>query len=368
MMILQHPWASRIRCVLALLLLDVEGIAQDEPRARAGDRPAVADGMIAEWSVRLAVPPVEVDGASSALGDGRSTGCLVARSGEKECVVAWLGDRVYLMDMVTGSASSGDFKDLVQVFAGQEGAMDVVCGDGLHKVNIESFPRSEQRRRAPNRFWIRDAAACDEGWILRSGPYLVVGPLDSEDPEWRDVVLRGLDCRAVAVGAGRGQWFLATQANGERGARCALECLNDGRRQAIDRSIPRPSAIVGDLASEGGRVLTVGRGWAVHTLQEGKWKKESVDSGYFCGAAWLQENEFVTWDHTSIAIWTRASTGSWSLSAEHHFKATVGGVAPRGPGLLVVCLRVSEGLEVVSVKRRSTPIVDLRDKSLPDPK
>lgn len=366
MSIRQHPWASRILCVLVLPLLGVDGVAQDAPRARAGDRPAVADGMIVEWSVKLTVPPVEVDPASSALGDGRSTGCLVARSGEKECVVAWLGDRVCLVDMVTRSVSSGDFKGLVQVFAGQEGALDIACSDGLYRATVEGFPKADLLRRAPNRFVVRAAARSDEGWLLMSAGSLVMGAIDTKDAHWQGVALRGLDCNAV--GSGRGRWFVTTAIVGGRDSFVALECLNDGKRQVIEQSIQTPSAIVGDVAWEGGRVLTVGPGWAVHTFHEGKWNRESAECGYRHGAAWLQEHEFVTWGHTSIAIWTRANTGSWSLSAEHHFKATVGGVAPRGPGLLVACLRVSEGLEVVSVKRRSTPIVDPREKSVPDPK
>lgn len=110
------------------------------------------------------------------------------------------------------------------------------------------------------------------------------------------------------------------------------------------------------------------RGDGQSELSINGWERVSAECDYCHGAAWLQKNECLTWGHTSIAIWTRASTGSWSLSAEHDFKATVGGLASRGPGLLVVCLRVSEGLEVMSVKRRNAPIVDHRGKAVPDPK
>jgi hypothetical protein len=364
-MMAQSGVSCRLVVVLALLVLSIEVCGQEQQGASGSGGPAQMGDMIVEWTVKFPVPPVEVSPTSSA-GDGRPFGCLMTKAGERDCLVAWLGDRVGVIDLTVRSIVHGDYRNLVDVAIGRDGSVFVACSDALRISSVRDFPGVDRSLPVPGGMVLTDFACSDHALMIVGGPggLLWERPYEIADVRWEKFVMPSVRCKSISPGCK--QLYLVNASDDFRDPWVDLECLRDGRRQIIDRRVRRPSAIVGDMASVDGRLLVTGFGWFVYVLRGGAWEKHEFDCGYCDGGAWLDDDQFLTWAGGSVSVWGPSVGGAWRLVASHRFKKPVCGVAMRSPVNLVVCLRDEDGLDVVGVKR---PVVSVGGpRSMAEPK
>ncbi len=363
-MIAECGVSCRLLVVLALLVLNIEVFGQEQQGASGSGGRAQTGDMIVEWTAKFPVPPVEVNPTSSA-GDGRPFGCLMTKAGEREYLVAWLGDRVGLMDLTTMSIVHGDYRNLVAVSIGRDGAVVVACSHDLRISSVKDFPGVDRSLPVPGGMVLSGLACSDHAWMMVGAPggLLWERPSEVVDVRWEKFVMPSVRCKAVSPGCE--QFYLVNGTDDFRDPWVDLECLRDGRRQIIDRRVRRPSAIVGDVASVDGRVLVTGVGWFVYVLRGGEWRKHEFDCGSCDGGAWLDDGQFLTWAGGAVSVWGPSVRGDWRLVASHRFKKPVCGVAMRSPVNLVVCLRDENGLDVVGVKRSIASVSGPRSMAEP---